>query len=105
MEALQRMSRLRLRRLAIGWPQWRLARASGVSVSKLSFSERGLVGVLSPAGRRRLAAALDCDEHMLFPHIEGIGGAADRRVPVLTDQTSTGAARPDGPDPKGEGDA
>jgi transcriptional regulator with XRE-family HTH domain len=87
------MTRLRLRRLALGWPQWQLARASGVSVNKISFAERGLVGLLTPADRRRLAAALDADEDVLFPNVEG--GAWERaasRVPALSDETGAAAA-------------
>jgi transcriptional regulator with XRE-family HTH domain len=61
------MTRLRLARLTLGWPQWQLARTSGVSLNKLSFAERGLIGVLSAADRRRLAAALSLDVHALFP--------------------------------------
>jgi transcriptional regulator with XRE-family HTH domain len=87
MEALRQMTRLRLCRLAVGWPQWQLARASGVSVNKVSYAERGLVGVLSRADRRRLAAALDVDERALFPDAE----AAATHLLALSD--ATGAAR------------
>jgi transcriptional regulator with XRE-family HTH domain len=103
MEALRDMSPLRLRRIAIGWPQWQLAHASGVSVHKISFAERGLVGVLSRADRRRLAAALDVDEHVLFPNAEGrVWEPAVRRVLALSDKTAPavtglpGARHPEG---------
>src|SRR5262245_20578105 len=106
MEPLGRMTRLRLWRLAVGRPQWQLARVSRVSLYKISFAERGLVGVLSPADRRRLAAALDVDEHALFPDVEG--GArepAASRVLALGDAKGpamTGLR--DVPLPEGDGD-
>src|SRR5262245_4210769 len=75
MEALREMTPLRLFRLALGWPQWQLARASDVSLHKISFAERGLFGVLSVTDRRRLAAALGLDVRALFP--DGEGGACE----------------------------
>jgi hypothetical protein len=61
------MTPLRLARLALGWPQWHLARIAAVSLHKISFAERGLPAVLSLADRRRLGAALGVDPGALFP--------------------------------------
>jgi transcriptional regulator with XRE-family HTH domain len=81
------MTRLRLARLAVGWAQWRLARAANVSLHKISFAERGLVGVLSAADCRRLAAALGLDVHALFPD----GGSAQEPTtpPALGDDPNS----------------
>jgi hypothetical protein len=91
MEALRQMTTLRLRRLTLGYPQWGLARASGVSIRKISFAERGLTGLLSLADRRRLAALLQSEMSALFPS-EGAGrqpeaaGAIDgTATPVATE--------------------
>jgi transcriptional regulator with XRE-family HTH domain len=86
MEALREMTPLRLRRLALGWPQWQLARASGVSLHKISFAERGLLGVLSLADRRRLAATLDSEVRALFPDVEcGAWGSSTKPLLALGD--------------------
>ena len=105
MEAFREMSRLRLRRVALGWPQWQLARASGVSIYKVSFAERGFVGVLSRADRRRLAAALDVDEHVLFPNVEECPWQpAPDRMLALTDATGAVKGLPGTQHRGGDGD-
>jgi len=99
------MTPLRLRRVALGWPQWQLARASGVSVHKISFAERGLVGLLSQADRRRLAAALDVDERVLFPIEDCVWEPAVS--PGLALRDATGGAlvgKPDAQHGESEGD-
>jgi len=88
------MTALRLARLALGWPQWHLARIADVSLHKISFAERGLPAVLSLADRRRLAAALGVDIRALFPDAHGgkwnpttacaLADAPDSEVPRLT---------------------
>jgi hypothetical protein len=90
MEALPQMTPLRLRRLEVGWAQWELARASRVSIHKLSFAERGLVGVLNSIDRRRLAAVLDADVHALFPHTGSDASARPaRRAIAFSNETGT----------------
>jgi hypothetical protein len=88
MEALRAMTPLRLHRLARGWAQWELAHQSGVSTRKVSFAERGLPGVLSPADRHRLASALDAAVHMLFPDVEG-GACGTATALTLSDETDS----------------
>jgi transcriptional regulator with XRE-family HTH domain len=106
MEAFRRMTRLWLQRLAVGWPQWQLASVSGVSLHKISFAERGLVGVLSPADRRRLAAALDADVDALFPSAgRGASDLTPRRAIAFSDEPRAAAAGlPDARHPEGHGD-
>lgn len=60
------MTPLRRRRFELGWPQWKVALRSGVAVGRISFAERGLIG-LSWAERRALAEALETRHEDLFP--------------------------------------
>ena len=105
MEALREMTPLRLWRLARGLAQWELARRSAVSQHKISFAERGLGGVLSPADRRRLAAALDVDEQVLFPNVEEcVWQPAAERMLALTDATGPVKGLPGAQQRGGDGD-
>jgi len=63
---------LRKRRLAAGLTQRELAQRARTSPSVLSRIERGRLYAY-PALRRRIAAALNCNEHEIFPELPQIG--------------------------------